>query len=327
MFAAWAVMVALMGLVLITGLLGALIAGLLVYSCVHALSARLPRQWIGGFERQIALGLIAVLVVGALFGLGVGLAGFLRGDAGNVSALLLRMSEVLAQVREILPAWASQHWPDSVNSMSARVVAFLQQHAQDLQSAGQDLAKGLTRVLIGMVLGGLVALAHDNSGNQIGPFGQALTQRVSWFTASFRQIVFAQLKISLLNTLFTALFIAVILPLSGNPLPFTKTMIILTFVAGLIPVIGNLISNTVITVIALSVSPWVAVSALGFLVIIHKVEYFLNARIVGTQIRARAWELLASMLLMEAIFGLPGVIAAPIFYAYIKRELQAAGWI
>lgn len=33
-------------------------------------------------------------------------------------------------------------------------------------------------------------------------------------------------------------------------------------------------------------------------------------------------ELLLAMLIMEAAFGLPGIIAAPIFYAYIKRELQ-----
>ena len=29
--------------------------------------------------------------------------------------------------------------------------------------------------------------------------------------------------------------------------------------------------------------------------------------------------------LMEALFGLPGVVAAPIVYAWIKRELLAAG--
>jgi len=57
---------------------------------------------------------------------------------------------------------------------------------------------------------------------------------------------------------------------------------------------------------------------------VHKFEYFLNARIVGGEIEARAWELLLAMLVMEAAFGIPGVIAAPIFYAYIKRELLAA---
>ncbi|HEX5307353.1 MAG TPA: hypothetical protein VFW82_14835, partial [Dyella sp.] len=58
------------------------------------------------------------------------------------------------------------------------------------------------------------------------------------------------------------------------------------------------------------------------LVLIHKLEYFLNARIVGTQIRSSAWELLIAMLVMEAAFGLPGLVAAPIYYAYLKRELE-----
>ena len=104
-------------------------------------------------------------------------------------------------------------------------------------------------------------------------------------------------------------------------------MILVTFVAGLLPVIGNLISNTVIVVISLSYSLGVAAASLVFLVTIHKLEYFLNAKIIGSQINARPWELLAAMLVMEAMFGLPGVIAAPVFYAYIKHELQAADWV
>jgi len=95
-------------------------------------------------------------------------------------------------------------------------------------------------------------------------------------------------------------------------------------VVGLLPVIGNLISNTVIVLVSLSVSLPVAIASLVFLVLVHKFEYFLNARIVGGEIEARAWELLLAMLVMEAAFGIPGVIAAPIFYAYIKRELLAA---
>src|SRR4029450_13019950 len=71
-----------------------------------------------------------------------------------------------------------------------------------------------------------------------------------------------------------------------------KTMVVVTFIAGLLPVIGNLISNTVIVVVSLSVSPLLAVGSLAFLVVIHKLEYFVNARGMGGQIRARAWELL-----------------------------------
>jgi len=58
-------------------------------------------------------------------------------------------------------------------------------------------------------------------------------------------------------------------------------------------------------------------------VLVHKLEYFLNARIVGAQIRASAWELLLAMLVMEAAFGIPGLVAAPIYYAYLKDELAA----
>jgi len=87
-------------------------------------------------------------------------------------------------------------------------------------------------------------------------------------------------------------------------------------------VLGNLISNTVIVVVSLSHSVGVAIGSLIYLVVIHKLEYFLNARIVGGQIRAYAWEILIAMLLMESVFGLIGVIAAPIYYAYIKLELR-----
>src|SRR6185312_3918980 len=99
----------------------------------------------------------------------------------------------------------------------------------------------------------------------------------------------------------------------------------ITFVGGLIPIVGNLIANTVIVVISLSVSPQLAVASLVFLVVVHKLEYFLNARIVGGHIHARAWELLMAMLVMQAAFGMAGLVAAPIYYAYVKDELTARG--
>jgi predicted PurR-regulated permease PerM len=83
----------------------------------------------------------------------------------------------------------------------------------------------------------------------------------------------------------------------------------------------------VIVVVSLSKSFLLALSSLAFLVIIHKLEYFLNAHIIATRIRCKAWELLVAMLLMEALFGFRGLIAAPVFYAYIKDELTSRGLI
>jgi predicted PurR-regulated permease PerM len=149
-------------------------------------------------------------------------------------------------------------------------------------------------------------------------------KRVANLHKAFRQIVFAQVQIAAINAVLTGIFLLAILPMAGIHLPFVKTLILLTFVTGLLPVIGNVISNTVIVVISLSHSLSTAGLALLFLVTVHKLEYFLNAKIVGTKINARAWELLSAMLVMEALFGIAGVIAAPVFYAYIKSELSQA---
>ena len=130
-----------------------------------------------------------------------------------------------------------------------------------------------------------------------------------------------------MNTFFTAVYLAIALPLSGVHLPLTKTLIAVTLVAGLLPLIGNLISNTIIVVVSMAHSPQIALASLVFLVVMHKLEYFLNARIVGGQIKAAAWELLTAMLVMEAAFGLPGVVAAPVVYAWIKDELKGAGLV
>ena len=53
---------------------------------------------------------------------------------------------------------------------------------------------------------------------------------------------------------------------------------------GCIPVLGNLISNTFIVIVEPDVfrSRWRSLS-LAFLVVIHKLEYFLNAKIIGSQ--------------------------------------------
>ncbi|EPX3344521.1 AI-2E family transporter, partial [Acinetobacter baumannii] len=99
---------------------------------------------------------------------------------------------------------------------------------------------------------------------------------------------------------------------------------ILTFMFGLIPILGNLISNTLTFIAALTISLGLAGVALLYLVLVHKLEYFINAKIIGHKINANAWEILLAMLIFESIFGLSGLIAAPIFYAYLKLELKDA---
>jgi predicted PurR-regulated permease PerM len=93
---------------------------------------------------------------------------------------------------------------------------------------------------------------------------------------------------------------------------------------GLIPILGNLISNTLTFIAALTISLGLAGVALLYLVLVHKLEYFINAKIIGTRINASAWELLLALFVMEACFGITGILLAPIIYAYIKSELTQA---
>jgi len=181
--------------------------------------------------------------------------------------------------------------------------------------------------LVGMILGALISLQEVRSAHEYRPLTQALVARMNRLGEAFRAVVFAQIRIAVLNTLFTALYLGVALPIASVHLPLVKTMVVLTFITGLLPVVGNLISNTVVVVVSLSHSLAIASASLVFLLVVHKFEYFMNARIVGTRIHAHAWEILLSMLIMEAAFGIQGVIAAPIYYAYIKKELSECGMI
>lgn len=305
-------------------LLPALFAGLLVHVLVHLLAPRifgfkekpaLARLVVVALLTVIVLALAAILVGGAI--------AFFRSDGGSFSALLQKMAEIIDNSRATLPAWLQEWLPVDSVALQEDAVRWLREHAAELKRAGSEVGRGLAYALIGMVIGALIAVREVGPVRDPGPLSRAVTRCLALLENAFRRVVFAQVRISALNAALSAIYLALVLPALGVHLPLTKTMIALTFVVGLLPIIGNLISNTVIVVISLSYSLPVALGSLLFLVVIHKLEYFINARIIGSQVNAAAWELLLAMIVMEAAFGLPGVIAAPVFYAYAKSELVA----
>ena len=305
-------------------LLPALFAGLLVYVLVHLLAPR-----IFGLKNQparariVVVALLTVIVL-ALGGVLVGGAiAFFRSEGGSLAALLQKMAEIVDGALATMPVWLQDWMPGDSDAVKDGVVEWLREHAAEVKQAGSAVGRALTYALIGMVIGALVALHEMGPARDRGVLAQALIRSVELVADAFRRVVFAQVRISALNTVLTALYLAMLLPALGVHLPLTKTLIALTFVVGFLPIIGNLISNSVIVIISLSYSPPIALASLLFLIVIHKVEYFINARIVGSRINAAAWELLIAMLVMEAAFGLPGVVAAPVLYAYVKAELVA----
>ncbi len=308
-------------------LLPALFAGLLVHELVHMAAPRMFGVDHPGRAKIIALTLLLTLIIVLVGGAITATILFLRSDAGSLSVLLEKMAEILDKARETLPVSMQEWIPLDASDLKDQLVTWLKEHAKEVKTMSGEAGHGLVYALIGMVIGGLVSLREVMPGQTPGPLARALAQCTTRLADAFRRIVFAQVRISALNTVLTAIYLVVVLPMFGVHLPLTKTMILITFLAGLLPVIGNLISNTVIVVISLSYSLHAAMASLAFLVIVHKLEYFINARIVGSQIQASAWELLLAIVVMEASFGLPGVVAAPVFYAYLKSELTGRGWV
>jgi predicted PurR-regulated permease PerM len=312
-------------LVLALHLLPAMFAGLLVFALVNALASGMQRHLPGAGAHWIVVALLAAVVVGILtFAIAAAIA-FLNTEHGNPTLLFERMTPLIERARTQLPTIIVDHLPDDSEEMRTAVMEWLRMHGAQLQLAGKQAVRVIVQLLVGIVLGAMLAFYSARTRRPAGgPLTVVLNARCANLAIAFRDVVFAQTKISALNTLFTGIFLFVVLPLVGVHLPLAKTLLVTTFVVGLLPVIGNLISNTLIFVVALSISLWVAVAALAFLIVIHKLEYFLSARIIGTQIQARAWELLIAMLLMETLFGISGLVAAPIYYAYLKRELAGA---
>jgi predicted PurR-regulated permease PerM len=268
-------------------LLASLLAGLLVYQLVHSLApghnSRFVRRRTG---KIIVVALLAILVIAAIGAAILGLISLLSSGSENLSVLLQKMAEVIETARSRLPAWAVSSLPEEPTELKAEVVAWLREHAGQLRSIGQDVWRALLHILFGMVIGGMIAVSRQAGDIEHGPLVHALTERARLLGAAFRSVVFAQVRISALNTALTGLYLLVIVPWMGIQLPLGKTMVVVTFIAGLLPVIGNLVSNTVIVVVSLSVSTVLAMGSLAFLVIIHKLEYFVNARIMGGQIQA-----------------------------------------
>ncbi len=311
-------------------LLPALLAGLLMHQLVHAIAQRLISPRLSShLARVVAVLLVSALVLTALSFGGLALIKLLHGSGQEgLGGLMKYMARVLADTKAALPAWADHWLPNDAEAMKDKAVEWLRAHAIEVGSAGGALGFGLVHVLIGLVIGAMIALhTESQEPHTRRPLARALFDEINAFSHAFRRIVTAQAWITTVNTTLTALYLLVALPLAGVHLPLVKTMVLVTFIMGFIPIVGNLVSNTVITIISLSHSFGVAVASLSFLVIVHKVEYFLNARIVGSHIRAKAWEILIAMLAMERIAGIPGVIVSPILYAYIKDGLKKRGLV
>ncbi len=141
--------------------------------------------------------------------------------------------------------------------------------------------------------------------------------RLRIFYAYFRRVMGGQVIISLINTVISSIAIV------GLGLPHPFLMIFIVFFCGLFPVIGNLISNTVLIFNAfVSIGLWGAGVCLILLISIHKLEYFLNSRIIGGIVRLPMAVSLAALIFCEVMLGIPGLILAIPLVLFVRHEFE-----
>jgi predicted PurR-regulated permease PerM len=268
-----------------------------------------------GKRKWISVALFLGVVAGVLYGFG-----FLIRQA------FIAFPKIAAESIPPLIAYAQNHGIElpfsDLDSLKAATVDVIKDEFLFVGNFARVATKQLAFVLIGIVVAVSLFLnprVEKYSSRPKGPnLFNAVTDEIKirfrLFYESFETVMGAQILISTINTLLTAIFVFAV------SLKYKTVVIGLTFLCGLLPIVGNLISNSVIVGIAFTISPRVAIAALVFLIALHKLEYFLNSKIIGDRIKNPVWLTLLALIIGERFMGIPGMILAPVVLNYIKVE-------
>ena len=302
-------------------LFGAL-AGYVLYALVMraANERRTPRERI--VSALVAAGILAGGVIAFVEGFHL----LLNASNGGLPKLMQLIADTLDDIRGRSPEWLALRLPESAEALQHALSNWLRGHARDMQHVGHVILRVLAHLILGLIIG-ITAHVSMHRERAVRPAPVLAIERWRQLALAFADVLSAQLRIAMVNAAFTAVYLLVVLPLFDARVPLSVTLVAFTFFASMLPIVGNLMSNTAIIVAGLTVSLWVGVASLGFLVAIHKLEYFLNAHFVGSRIDMPIYALLATMLVLEAAFGMTGLVAAPIYCAWLTRELRNSRWI
>jgi predicted PurR-regulated permease PerM len=268
--------------------------------------------------------LALVLFIGVVLGIAAAAVSLTR-------VAILALPDVADTSIPSASAWAQRRQIElpftDFESLRAVVIDTLQQEAHYLRNvahfAGSTTA-ALVFSIIGIVAAGSLFFkagldphraTHPVKNNLYSICCDEVSTRFRDFYRSFATVMGAQITISLINTALTGLFVVAV------RMPHAPLLIAITFLCGLVPIVGNLVSNAIIVFVALTVSLKLAIAALVFLVVIHKLEYFLNSKIIGDRIRNPAWLTLIALIIGERLMGIPGLILAPVVLNYLRVEM------
>ena len=165
-------------LVLWLRLLPALLAGLLVYELVQSAAPLLGRRISGERARMLVVAVLGVVVTGLLILLALGTISLIRHEIGNPEQLWQdQLMPLVDKARQQLPASLTNWLPDSVYELRNMAAELTHKHAGSLQMAGKETARTLVHIIIGLVLGAMVALSHARPVHNAKPLAAMLRLR------------------------------------------------------------------------------------------------------------------------------------------------------
>lgn len=312
-------------LVLHFGLIPGLLTGLGAYALTRTLAKTKLFQKAGGKALSLAAGLVVVVPLLGLVFAGFEIAQVVSSAVKDVPALSDHLVKVVLDWRARLPGVLSAHIPQEHEALRAWLGQVMQEQAPMLAGVGKTWAHGLLIAFLGLLIGALAAAGTNVPSDK--PLAVAIRERASTMYEAFVQIVVAQFWIATINAGLTAVFLFAVLPLFDSYIPYSAGLVLLTFTAGLLPIVGNLLCNGVLTLAGMSVSPQVGLACLVFLIAIHKLEYIISAKVVGARISTSVWEVVTVIVAFEIMFGMAGLVAGPLYYAYLKLDMKRFGWV
>jgi len=301
------------------GLGPVLLAGLFSYTILDIANRKLTPR-VGAFWARWTAVLVFLLTATCGFWL------FGKVIRESLQAIPAILAKVVPMVTETTAAYRIELPFENIEELRRVALDTLKSNAADISHASGILTKGFFHILAGIFVAILAFLAEAmpgeadgrsrREGNLHDAFRKEFDRRIARFMLSFERVLGAQVLISAINTVATTAF------LLAMGYPFAAFLIPATFILGIMPIVGNIASNMIIVGTGLTLSGKHAIGALIFLIGIHKAEYFLNSRIVGSSIRTPMWQTLLAILLGEVVMGIPGIVLAPALLHYAREELR-----
>ncbi|MEQ2006866.1 MAG: AI-2E family transporter [Limisphaerales bacterium] len=302
-------MAGLLVVVAVMGLATPLLTVLFSFFLLHVFSFK-------GRSKSLAVALFLVAVAAVCLGVTIFMAHTLVAAPQIGERLVPKLVEYAARWNIELP------FKDLGGLMALLRIEALERFGV-LGLAGTTLIRQVAFVVVGMVVAislfdnATIVIDRDKhtlKDNLYSISADEIGRRFELFYKSFHTVMGAQIIISSINTVFTGIFLFAV------GYPYWQLLIVVTFLCGLLPILGNILSNTLIVCVGLTVDIQHAMGALAFLVVIHKLEYFLNSKIIGKRIQNPMWMTLLGLILGERLMGVPGMILAPVILHYIKME-------